>query len=332
MIKIKIDKEIDINISVTMEKTNDIVGTLNGFKEFHGEKVNNFIEEYLLSLKRVDNHEEKEEVIEEKEEVIEEKEEVIEDLNIEKDKKVIELAKIKEYGLTINGSSFNTDIDIIDLIECGKFLKMNGDNLKDIPNLPGNYWIATNEPILHSLNPDFDNRPKKIEYDGEELNIIYNGQGEKIRGRIKELLYRPKTKGLSDMSGISIDVTDHYVQGTKISHNKCLYKKKNTSTKGKKLPKYEFKRRTIEYGDIKEIYSDDDLENVKEYCKELNEDSTVYFKNGIDINEEKHKKYTWFVIYYDMNKHIYHPFSDIIEQEWRGKNGSPILCSYKCGR
>ena len=78
MIKIKIDKEIDINISVTMEKTNDIVGTLDGFKEFHGEKVNDFIEEYLLSLKRVDNLEEKEEVIEEKEEVIEEKEEVIE--------------------------------------------------------------------------------------------------------------------------------------------------------------------------------------------------------------------------------------------------------------
>ena len=42
-----------------MEKA-DTIGTLNGFKEFHGEKVNDLIEEYLLSLNRIDIHEKKE--------------------------------------------------------------------------------------------------------------------------------------------------------------------------------------------------------------------------------------------------------------------------------
>jgi len=258
----------------------------------------------------------------------------IKDLNINydiEDKNVIELANVKEYGLTINGSSFNTNIDIMDLIKCGKCLEMDKDNLREIPNLPGNYWIATNEPILHSLNPDFNHRPKKIEYKGNELNIIYNGQGDTIQTRINSHLYRPKTKGLSDMSGISIDITDLYEQGTHISHNKCLYMKKS-SGKGKKLPYYETLKRNINYNDIKEVYSEDDLDNIKEYCKNLNEESTIYLKNGININEDKHKKYIWLVIYYDMNKLIYHPFSDIIEQKWRKINGSPILCSYKCGR
>ena len=258
----------------------------------------------------------------------------IKDLNINDDKEeknVIELVNVKEYGLTIYGNTFNTNIDLTDLIKCGKCLEMGEDNLKKIPNRPGNYWILTNEPIIHSLNPDFNHRPKKIEYNGQELNVIYNGQGDTIRTRINAHLYRPKTKGLSDMSGISVDITNLYEQSTPISHNKCLYMKKN-SGKGKKLPYHENLKRSINYIDVKEICSDDDLDDVKNYCKKLDEDSTIYFKNGIDVNEEKHKKYIWLVIYYDMNKVIYHPFSDIIEQEWRRINGSPILCSYKCGR
>jgi len=73
MIKIDINKGIDINISIAMETTTNILGTLDGFKVFHGEKVNNLIEGYLLSLKRVDNHKGKEEVIEEKVDTPEEK-------------------------------------------------------------------------------------------------------------------------------------------------------------------------------------------------------------------------------------------------------------------
>lgn len=240
--------------------------------------------------------------------------------------KIKDLADITAYGLTINGEKFNTNIDLIDLIKGGKCLIMDKDNLNQIPNLPGNYWIATDEPISHSFNPGFNHRPKKLEYNGKELTIIYNGQGDTIRTRINAHLYRPKTQGLNDMSGISIDITDKYIQGTKISHNKCLLGKR------KKIPYCESHKRRINYSDIKSLFSDDDLPNVKEYCAQLTEESTIYFKNGIDITEDKHNKYTWLVIYYDMNKFIYHPFSDIIEQEWRRINGSPILCSYKCGR
>ena len=257
--------------------------------------------------------------------------ELINDLNIEDNDNIIELSNVKKYGLTLNGIEFNTNINIMNLIKNGKYLDMNKDNLDEIPNLPGNYWIATNEPILHSLNPDFDNRPKKIKYKENYLNIIYNGQGDTIRTRIKAHLYRPNNKGLSDMSGISVDITELYKQGTKISHNKCLWYKKN-SKKGKKLPYYELKKKFITYDDIKNMYSEDDTDKLKDYYKILDKTSTIYFKNGIDINEKKHKKYIWLVIYYDMNKFIYHPFSDIIEQEWRKNNGSPILCSYKCGR
>jgi len=245
----------------------------------------------------------------------------------ENDEGITELKNITEYGLTLNGFNFNTSIDISDLIESGKFQIMNDKNLNKIPNLPGNYWILTDEPIKHSLNPDFNHRPSKVIHDGIEYNIIYNGQGDTIRTRINAHLYRPKTKGLGDMSGISIDITDKYQQGTKISHNKCLF-----TQGGKKIPYHECKQQQIEYDDLRDFYGDDDLEEVKEYCKDINEESTIYFKNGIDITEEKHRKYSWLVVYYDMNKLIYHPFSDVIEQEWRRINGSPILCSYKCGR
>ena len=85
MIKIDINKGIDINILIAMETTTNILGTLDGFKVFHGEKVKNLIEEYLLSLKRVDNHKEKEEVIEEKVDTPEEKEEPEEKVTEEKE-------------------------------------------------------------------------------------------------------------------------------------------------------------------------------------------------------------------------------------------------------
>ena len=95
----------------------------------------------------------------------------------------------------------------------------------------------------------FNNLPKSLNLthvDGQleiddEGNLIISGQiknlfdyflmtlGEEnldeILTRINAHLYRLQTKGLSDMSGISVDITNHYIQGTKISHNKCLWEK-----------------------------------------------------------------------------------------------------------
>ena len=249
--------------------------------------------------------------------------------------KVVDLREPTNYGLTISGLPFNTNININDLISSNKFVIMNETNLTMIPNLPGNYWILTDEPINHSFNPDFNHRPQKISHNGIDYTVIYNGQGDTIRSRIQAHLYRPKTKGLSDMSGISIDITDKYKQGTIISHNKCLYTPTTKTQKGKKekkIPYHEYAKKPIDFDDIQNQWGHHDLDEVKDYCKNITKESTIYFKNGIDISEQKHKKYSWLVVYYDMNESLYHPFSDIIEQEWRKIYGSPILCSYKCGR
>ena len=239
-----------------------------------------------------------------------------------------ELGDVEEYSLTINGKLFNTNINIMNLIKNGKFLEMDKDNLKKLPKLPGNYWICTDEPIFHCFN--LKKRPKKLEYNGRLFEVVYNGQADNIQNRIEKHLYREETK-LGGMSGISIDITPFYKQGTKLSHNKLLYTTKKEGEK-KKLPYYEKYKRPINYNDIKKLHSDDNSDDVKEYLKNMNEESTVYFKNGININEDKHKKYKWLVIFYDMNKKIYHPISDIIEKTWRSENGIPKLCSYTAGR
>jgi hypothetical protein len=310
------------------------------------------------------------------------------------DNKIVDLLQVKDYGLTIQGEEFNTNICLPDLINSGKYAIMDESNINDIPKAPGNYWVATDEGIAHSLNPDFDKRPKPIKIKGRKLKIIYNGQAENLRDRIKAHLYRQDSKGIGDRSGISVDITDKYTE----SHNKCLYQKSFTDytkaatiddlsaftvkklkdilksknlhisgsktvlmervwkilhpdqvpnnvnkireykkeskkkNKKKKLPYYEPEKRPIQYKDIKFISSEDDSENVIKYMNNVTEESEIYFKNGIDIREKKHKKYTWLVVYYDMNKAIYHPVSDLIEQKWRKLNGCPILCSYKCGR
>ena len=64
----------------------------------------------------------------------------------------------------------------------------------------------------------------------------------------------------------------------------------------------------------------------------LNENKDYIFKNGISILDKQHKDFLWLVIYYPMNKSIYHPLSDYIETQWRIYNGTPILNSYHSGR
>ena len=52
MITIDFNKEIDINISIAMETTTNILGSLEGFKKYHGEKVNNLIFELNQKLEK----------------------------------------------------------------------------------------------------------------------------------------------------------------------------------------------------------------------------------------------------------------------------------------
>ena len=65
----------------------------------------------------------------------------------------------------------------------------------------------------------------------------------------------------------------------------------------------------------------------KEYIQKDSSD-IIYFRNGIDINDEKHQKFIFKVYYITGLSSLYLEF---IEKEWR-KFGLPKLCSYSSGR
>lgn len=64
----------------------------------------------------------------------------------------------------------------------------------------------------------------------------------------------------------------------------------------------------------------------KEFIEKHDE---IYFKNGINITDEKHKKQIWIFAFIPISNNI---LRNHIEIEWRAKNGIPILCSYTSGR
>jgi len=248
----------------------------------------------------------------------------MESIHDDKDSNVIELNNITKCDIIVNNKVFDTSIKLIDLIRANKYLNINENNFINLPKTPGNYWILTNEPIKHSFNPHFNDRPKPFLYNKINYNIIYNGIAQNIQSRIISHLNRIEPKGSGDMSGISLDILHRKYK----SHNKLLWK----SQKNAKKPYYEEKKKPVEYDDLSDFYSQEDTEDVKNFCKTISVDTNVYFKNGIDIKENKHSKYSWIVIYYDMNDYTYTRIGHIIESEWRKNNGYPMLGSYKSGR
>ena len=233
------------------------------------------------------------------------------------------------YEIHVNGEPINIDVNLNDLIEAGKFTILEtNDSLTQIPNKPGNYWILTTEPVKHSLNSDFNHRPEPIEIKGVKYYIIYNGQSDNIPARIKQHCFNDKIKQ-GDMSGISIDIFPNN-NNSDLKHNKTIYKiNANNRTK---IPFIEHEQRVMTYSDIPNLWCDNDEQRVIDYCNSLTPESIVCFKNGINIEENKHSQHNWIVVYYDMDLDIYHPISDVIEQRWRVNFGQPILCSYKSGR
>lgn len=202
------------------------------------------------------------------------------------------------------------------------------DDFKQIPESGGCYWIWANEPVLHSLHKNKTPAP----YDGGE--IIYNGIAkDNVRGRAEHHLLGDVEAG---WSGISIDI----FFGETTSHRKKAFSEKG------KVPfikeEYKLKRAIKEKGlkkdDIvkrfKPIRSKDDFLKInlsdkeKEALKELDYDK-IYFRNGIDITEEKHQGFE-FRVYYITG--LYSLYLDFIEKKWREENGLPKLCSYSSGR
>lgn len=157
-----------------------------------------------------------------------------------------------------------------------------------IPESGGCYWIWTNEPVLHSLHKN----KTPAQFDNGE--IIYNGIAkDNVRGRAKHHLMGDVEAG---WSGISVDV----FFGETTSHRKKAFSEKgkvpyiNEKTEVKRA----IKDKGLKKGDfverLKPIRSKDDFfkinlsEKEKEELKGL-EYEKIYFRNGIDITEEKHQ-------------------------------------------
>lgn len=181
--------------------------------------------------------------------------------------------------------------------------------LVDIPKEGGCYWIWTTESVKHSLHPNFQNFPKPVR--GGE--IIYNGiSKDDIKGRIQKHLFGKVNEG---MSAIGVDILLEKYEGS--------HRKKAFCIKGK-----------APYLDGAKITSKDQFLNVNLSNEERNfvhaSDFQIYFRNGINILEDKHRDFIFKVYFLAGFKSA--SYGDIIEKEWRKRYGLPKLCSYRKGR
>lgn len=202
------------------------------------------------------------------------------------------------------------------------------EDFEQIPASGGCYWIWTNEPVIHSLHKNITPTPFD---DGE---IIYNGIAkDNVRGRALHHLLGDVDAG---WSGISLDL---YFGDTK-SHRKKAF-----SNSGK-VPyiqeDYIRKKGSVKYGfkkgDVVKKYialkSKTDLLKIHLHDtekKELEkfEEKDFFFRNGIDLTDEKHSNYEFRVYFITGLSSLY---LDFIEKKWREKYGLPKLCSYSSGR
>lgn len=194
----------------------------------------------------------------------------------------------------------NEKLDNVDFID----LKSHQD-LGNIGVGGGCYWIWTNEPVIHSLhkNPI----PKPFD-DGE---LIYNGIAkDDVKGRVFHHLFGFEDAG---WSGISIDIY------TKASNS---HRKKACSPNGKVPFINNFPIRTKEQ--LLKLHL---TQEEKEFINN-SEQSVFHFRNGINLNDEKHKDFKFRVYFITGLTSLY---LEHIEKEWR-KNGLPKLCSYLTGR
>lgn len=185
-----------------------------------------------------------------------------------------------------------------------------------IPKDGGAYWIATDEHIKHSTNKYDDQR---VSFNG--LEVIYNGMSSSgVRGRIMQHLNRIDKNEIGGQSGISIEPSCRFSQ----SHSKKLLHPGNGHSlyfNGKRI-------RTIEQineMDLPKEYMD----NINEAINSEKNKGVVYMRNGIDVLDEFHSKYTWRVYFLTG---VPHEYADFVERKWRVNYGQPRLNTYISGR
>lgn len=221
----------------------------------------------------------------------------------------------------------NVEIPNANLDKVNNIIVKTKCDLSKIPDGGGCYWIWTNEPVTHTLHKH--NLPTNI----QKGQIIYNGIAkDDVRGRISRHLFGSVD---ATWSGISIDIFN----GKSDSH-----RKKAMSGKGKvpyitvqKEVKRANKRKGVKKGEIidelspirrKELLLKLPLSQAEENYINGTEVSQYYFRNGIDITEDKHNNYE-FEVYFIIGLSSF--YLEYIEKKWR-ENGLPRLCSYSTGR
>jgi len=211
------------------------------------------------------------------------------------------LEQEKKFLKAIEGVDVpNETLDNVDFVEINSH-----NDFSKIPNGGGCYWIWTNEPVIHSLHK---NQTPKPFQNGE---IIYNGIAkDNVKGRVYHHLYGFEDAG---WSGISLDIY------TKTSNS---HRKKACSPKGK-----------VPFINNTPIRSKEKLlklhltQDEKKFINN-SEQSVFHFRNGINLNDEKHKNFLFKVYFITGLTSLY---LEHIEKEWR-KIGLPKLCSYFTGR
>jgi len=190
--------------------------------------------------------------------------------------------------------------------------------LSDIPAKGGCYWIATNAPITHCLNSG-----KKIPLaDDDGFTVVYNGVcSTSLRKRVQEHLLR--TSGLyGEMSGLSVDLICQPPRPGKGSHAKCAW-----TARGRKLPRLYIDDKWNLVAEKQVVV--DTLFLTDEEREYLGNNDVVYFKNGINVADAKHRDFVWKVFWCTCEDNTMRGF---IETSWRKLHGVPQLCSYISGR
>ena len=215
------------------------------------------------------------------------------------------------------------------LVNVDSIVLKKSDDCDKIPSEGGCYWIWTNEPVSHSLHKHLTPMP----FEGGE--IIYNGIAkDDVKGRIVHHLFGEVDAG---WSGISMDI---YFGNTKSHRKKALsdsgkvpfVKDCKLLARGNKK-KGQVRGETIEI--LKPIKNKEDLlklnlsEKEKKYIGRA-ELHNFFFRNGINITEEKHNSYEFRAYFITGLSSLY---LDFIEKKWREENKwLPKLCSYSSGR
>lgn len=221
-------------------------------------------------------------------------------------------------------SKFEKDIQIpnSNLTDVNCVILKNSADFNSIPKSKGVYWIWTDEPITHILHKPSKNIPKKIKISINnkkiEGEVIYNGVAQdNINNRIKN--YHLYASPENTISGISVDI---YMDGEVKSHKKKIL----SSNIKEKVPYVNNKRiATKEYA-LKLFLSKSEKKFIKK-----SKDKNIYFRNGINISDKKHKKYH-FVVFYIGNLKS-ESYMGFIEKQWRKIHKIyPRLCSYSSGR